>query len=118
MKKLLAMLCALCLLLSAFALAEEDTIVFGGTEPTYLEPNAPAIGGPEIHAVEQIQEGLVRMSSDGVTVEPLLATDWTISDSSVASLADGTATGVTEGEVTIIAKYKPEGSSEELSASK
>lgn len=80
MKKLLAMLCALCLLLSAFALAEEDTIVFGGTEPTYLEPNAPAIGGPEIHAIEQIQEGLVRMSSDGVTVEPLLATDWTISE--------------------------------------
>ena len=80
MKRLLAMLCALCLLLSAFALAEEDTIVFGGTEPTYLEPNAPAIGGPEIHAVEQIQEGLVRMSSDGVTVEPLLATDWTISE--------------------------------------
>ena len=80
MKKLLAMLCALCLLLSAFALADEDTIVFGGTEPTYLEPNAPAIGGPEIHAVEQIQEGLVRMSSDGVTVEPLLATDWTISE--------------------------------------
>ena len=80
MKKLLAMLCALCLLLSAFALAEEDTIVFGGTEPTYLAPNAPAIGGPEIHAVEQIQEGLVRMSSDGVTVEPLLATDWTISE--------------------------------------
>lgn len=80
MKKLFAMLCALCLLLSAFALAEEDTIVFGGTEPTYLEPNAPAIGGPEIHAVEQIQEGLVRMSSDGVTVEPLLATDWTISE--------------------------------------
>lgn len=80
MNKLLAMLCALCLLLSAFALAEEDTIVFGGTEPTYLEPNAPAIGGPEIHAVEQIQEGLVRMSSDGVTVEPLLATDWTISE--------------------------------------
>ena len=80
MKKLLAMLCALCLLLSAFALAEEDTIVFGGTEPTYLEPNAPAMGGPEIHAVEQIQEGLVRMSSDGVTVEPLLATDWTISE--------------------------------------
>ena len=80
MKKLLAMLCALCLLLSAFALAEEDIIVFGGTEPTYLEPNAPAIGGPEIHAVEQIQEGLVRMSSDGVTVEPLLATDWTISE--------------------------------------
>lgn len=80
MKKLLAMLCALCLLLPAFALAEEDTIVFGGSEPTYLEPNAPAIGGPEIHAVEQIQEGLVRMSSDGVTVEPLLATDWTISE--------------------------------------
>ena len=80
MKKLLAMLCALCLLLSAFALAEEDTTVFGAPAPTYLEPNAPAIGGPEIHAVEQIQEGLVRMSSDGVTVEPLLATDWTISE--------------------------------------
>ena len=80
LKKLLAVLCALCLMVPAFALAEEDTIVFGGTEPTYLEPNAPAIGGPEIHAVEQIQEGLVRMSSDGVTVEPLLATDWTVSE--------------------------------------
>ena len=80
MKKLLAILCLLCVSVSTFAFAEENTIVFGGTEPTYLEPNAPAVGGPEIHVVEQIQEGLVRMSSDGMTVEPLLATDWTISD--------------------------------------
>ena len=80
MKKLLAILCLLCVSVSAFAFAEENTIVFGGSEPTYLEPNAPAVGGPEIHVVEQIQEGLVRMSSDGMTVEPLLATDWTISD--------------------------------------
>ena len=80
MKKLLAILCLLCMSVSTFAFAEENTIVFGGTEPTYLEPNAPAVGGPEIHVVEQIQEGLVRMSSDGMTVEPLLATDWTISD--------------------------------------
>ena len=80
LKKWLSLLCALCLMLPAIALAEPDTIVFGGTEPTYLEPNAPAIGGPEIHAVEQINEGLVRMSSDGVNIEPLLATDWTISE--------------------------------------
>ena len=80
MKKWLCLLCALCLMLPAFALAEPDTIVFGGNEPTYLEPNAPAIGGPEVHAIEQINEGLVRMSSDGVNVEPLLATDWTISE--------------------------------------
>ena len=83
MKKLLAILCLLCVLVSSFAFAEENTIVFGGSEPTYLEPNAPAVGGPEIHVIEQIQEGLVRMSSDGMTVEPLLATDWTISDDSL-----------------------------------
>lgn len=80
MKKFLATLFVLCLMVTSAAFAEEDTIVIGGTEPTYLEPNAPAVGGPEIHVSEQIQEGLVRMSSDGVTVEPLLATDWTISD--------------------------------------
>ena len=80
MKKLLAILCLLCVSVSTFAFAEENTIVFGGSEPTYLEPNAPAVGGPEVHVIEQIQEGLVRMSSDGMTVEPLLATDWTISD--------------------------------------
>jgi peptide/nickel transport system substrate-binding protein len=80
MKKFLATLFVLCLMVTSVAFAEEDTIVIGGTEPTYLEPNAPAVGGPEIHVSEQIQEGLVRMSSDGVTVEPLLATDWTISD--------------------------------------
>ncbi len=80
MKKWLCLLCALCLALPVFALAEPDTIVFGGNEPTYLEPNAPAIGGPEIHAIEQINEGLVRMSSDGVTVEPLLASSWEISE--------------------------------------
>ena len=64
MKKLLAILCLLCVSVSAFAFAEEDTIVFGGSEPTYLEPNAPAVGGPEIHVIEQIQEGLVRMRSE------------------------------------------------------
>ena len=58
MKKLLAILCLLCVSVSAFAYAEENTIVFGGSEPTYLEPNAPAVGGPEIHVVEQILEGL------------------------------------------------------------
>lgn len=80
MKKLIALLCLLCVAVSSVAFAEKDTIVFGGAEPTYLEPNAPAIGGPEIHAAEQMMEGLVRMSSDGVTVEPLLATEWAISE--------------------------------------
>ncbi len=36
MKKLLAILCLLCVSVSTFAFAEENTIVFGGTEPTYL----------------------------------------------------------------------------------
>ena len=39
---------------------------------------------------------------------------WTTSDVSVATVANGTATGVTEGKVTVTAKYTPEGSEEEL----
>lgn len=43
-------------------------------------------------------------------------TDWTCSDTDIASVENGVVTGLKEGEVTITAKYKPEGSSEELSA--
>ena len=39
---------------------------------------------------------------------------WTSSDANVATVANGTATGVAEGTVTITAKYTPEGSAEEL----
>lgn len=39
---------------------------------------------------------------------------WTSSDATVATVANGTATGVAEGTVTITAKYTPEGSTEEL----
>lgn len=37
---------------------------------------------------------------------------WTSSDATVATVANGTATGVAEGTVTITAKYTPEGSEE------
>ena len=43
-------------------------------------------------------------------------TDWTCSDTDIASVENGVVTGLKEGEVTITAKFKPEGSSEELSA--
>ena len=39
---------------------------------------------------------------------------WTTSDATVATVSNGTATGVAEGTVTITAKYSPEGSAEEL----
>ena len=39
---------------------------------------------------------------------------WTSSDATVATVANGTATGVAEGTVSITAKYTPEGSAEEL----
>ena len=42
---------------------------------------------------------------------------WTSSDTTVATVAAGTATGVKEGTVTITAKYTPEGSSEQLEIS-
>jgi uncharacterized protein YjdB len=42
---------------------------------------------------------------------------WTTSDANVATVADGTATGTGAGTATITAKYTPEGSDEELSAS-
>lgn len=58
-----------------------DTIVIGiVSEPTYLEPNAPAIGGTEIHVTDQIYEGLVTMNEDNTEIVPCLASDWTISD--------------------------------------
>ena len=84
MKKLICTLLAALLVVTGFCFAEpaaSDTIVIGITgDATYLEPNAPAIGGTEIHVCEQIYEGLVKMSDDNISVEPNLATDWTISE--------------------------------------
>lgn len=55
-------------------------IVVGVTaEPKYIEPNAPGMGPAEVQVSQQIFEGLVRTGDDG-TIEPQLATDWTISD--------------------------------------
>ena len=57
-----------------------DQIVVGITaEPKYIEPNAPGMGPAEVQVSQQIFEGLVRTGDDG-TIEPQLATDWTISD--------------------------------------
>ena len=57
-----------------------DQIVIGVTaEPMYIEPNAPGVGVTEIPITQQIFEGLVSTGVDG-TIQPCLATDWTISD--------------------------------------
>ena len=48
-------------------------------EPKYIEPNAPGMGPAEVQVSQQIFEGLVRTGDDG-SIEPVLATDWTISD--------------------------------------
>ena len=57
-----------------------DQIVVGITaEPKYIEPNAPGMGPAEVQVSQQIFEGLVLTGDDG-TIEPQLATDWTISD--------------------------------------
>ena len=57
-----------------------DQIVVGTTaEPKYIEPNAPGMGPAEVQVSQQIFEGLVRTGDDG-SIEPVLATDWTISD--------------------------------------
>ena len=57
-----------------------DEIVIGITsEPQYLEPNAPGVGPSEINVTQQIYEGLVLTGTDG-SIQPCLATDWTISD--------------------------------------
>ena len=54
-----------------------DQIVVGITaEPKY---NAPGMGPAEVQVSQQIFEGLVRTGDDG-SIEPVLATDWTISD--------------------------------------
>ena len=86
MKKLLSFLLVAIMACSVVpAMAEStagaDTIVIGITsEPAYLEPNAPAIGGTEIHVIDQMFEGLVTMNEDNSAIVPCLASDWTISD--------------------------------------
>ncbi len=57
-----------------------DQVVIGRLgDAAYLDPNAPSVGIAEIPVTQQIYEGLVTVSEDGSTVEPCLATDWTIS---------------------------------------
>ena len=57
-----------------------DQIVVGITaEPKAIEPNAPGVGPAEVQVSQQIFEGLVRTGEDG-SIQPVLATDWTISE--------------------------------------
>ena len=64
----------------AEATSYADQIIIGTlADPTYIDPNAPGVGPAEINVTQQIYEGLVCTGSDG-SIEPLLATDWTISD--------------------------------------
>lgn len=79
---LVAVFILLCL--SAFAPKPEefsDQIIIGSlADPAYLDPNAPTVGGAEVRVTQQIYEGLVTISEDSTKIEPLLATDWTISE--------------------------------------
>ena len=64
----------------AAAAGTADQIVVGTlSDPTYIDPNAPGVGPNEINVTQQIYEGLVCTGSDGA-IEPLLASDWKISD--------------------------------------
>ena len=57
-----------------------DQIVVGITaEPKAIEPNAPGVGPAEVQVSQQIFEVLVRTGEDG-SIQPVLATDWTISE--------------------------------------
>ena len=57
-------------------------------------------------------------TTDGVAVtQTVTGATWTTSDESVATVANGTATGIGAGTATITAKFTPEGSDEELTAS-
>ncbi|MFA7107990.1 MAG: ABC transporter substrate-binding protein [Sphaerochaetaceae bacterium] len=62
------------------AMSYADEIIVGDlSEPKYLDPNAPGVGGSEINVCQQIYEGLVKTDKDGIIL-PCLASDWTISD--------------------------------------
>lgn len=57
-------------------------------------------------------------TTDGVAeTQTVTGATWTTSDESVATVANGTATGIGAGTATITAKFTPEGSDEELTAS-
>lgn len=57
-------------------------------------------------------------TTDGVAAtQTVSGATWTTSDESVATVANGTATGIGAGTATITAKFTPEGSDEELTAS-
>ena len=57
-------------------------------------------------------------TTNGVAAtETVTGATWASSDETVATVANGTATGIGAGTATITAKYTPEGTEEELSAS-
>ena len=84
---------------------------------TYNLAIAPA-AGTEINVGESQTFTLTLTTTTGgvSTDSTVTTTDWTSSDNAIATIANGTATGVKEGEVTITATYTPEGSSEALTA--
>ncbi len=64
---------------AAGEMADSITIV-RTADAAYLDPNAESIGGAEVMVMQQIYEGLVKSSLDGQSIEPCLASDWTISE--------------------------------------
>lgn len=59
----------------------DDTInIVRTADSAYLDPNAESIGGAECIVMQQLYEGLVKSSRTGDSIEPCLASDWTISD--------------------------------------
>ena len=72
---------AMVLAMPAAANAAADTINIVRTlDSAYLDPNAESIGGAEVIVMQQIYEGLVKSSKTGDSIEPCLASDWTISE--------------------------------------
>ena len=84
---------------------------------TYSLAIAPAASA-EINVGEtQAYTLTLTTTTDGVDTESAVTTtDWVSSDNAIATVANGVATGVAEGEVTITATFTPEGSTEALTA--
>lgn len=97
-----------------------DSFVMGKNgEPECIDPNGPGVGGAEVGVTQQIYEGLVTVDENGA-VEPLLATDWTISGDGLTYtfnlrpgvvFSDGTPVTGEDWEFSLIRArdYKPSG---------
>jgi hypothetical protein len=92
------------------------TVEFASSAAIYSLAISPTSSEINVGETQAFTLTLTTTTNGTDATSTVTTTNWTSSDTAIATVENGVVSGLKEGEVTITAKYMPEGASEELSA--